>query len=66
MVDASTIKPAGIGNREVHLWHVDPEQIRGDDLVARCRAVMSAEESARQERFVFEKDRHIHLVAPQV
>lgn len=46
----------------VHLWYVFYDDLRDPALLARYSALMSPEERARNERFVFAKDRHQHLV----
>ena len=47
---------------EVHVWLAFEEQIRDAALLAHYHALMTPEEAARQRRFVFERDRHRHLV----
>jgi len=44
------------------VWYVRTADVRGDDLVAACDAVQSEAERLRGRAFLFEKDRHTHLV----
>lgn len=46
---------------EVHLWVALLDRTDDPDRLARCQAVLSAEEAARQQRFHFEKDRRQFL-----
>ncbi len=45
------------------LWFTFPGAIRNPELLAGYRAILSADEIARYERFWFDRDRHLHLVA---
>ncbi|MFV8818786.1 4'-phosphopantetheinyl transferase family protein [Haliea sp. E17] len=47
---------------EIHLWTTSPDDIASPDLLARYAALLSAEESHRQQRLKFERDRHAALV----
>jgi 4'-phosphopantetheinyl transferase len=58
---ASPLEP--LGPDEVHVWLVDPDTIDDPTLLARYAELLNAEESARRERFRFEKLRHDFLVA---
>jgi 4'-phosphopantetheinyl transferase len=51
-----------IGPGEVAVYYVFSDAVRDAALLERYAAMMSAEERARQERFVFEYDRHQFLV----
>ncbi len=57
VADATTV----IRDRQVHLWYVLPEEIEEGEL-AHFRRLMTAEETEREQRFVFEKDRYTYLV----
>lgn len=46
----------------VDLWHVRTDAVAGPELLEACARVMSPAERERQERFVFERDRHVLLV----
>jgi 4'-phosphopantetheinyl transferase len=50
-------------DRFAHLWHLDPTEIRDPRLLAEYSRLLSPEESSRQARFVFAKDRHTDLVS---
>ena len=49
-------------DEEVHVWVVRPDEVRDPVTLDRCAALMSADERARHDRFVFAKDRHLYLV----
>lgn len=48
---------------EVHVWTAVPDQVSEPAARARCEAMLSADERARMQRFHFERDRQIYLVA---
>jgi 4'-phosphopantetheinyl transferase len=52
-----------LGDAEVHVWHAATDAFADPVLLQGYSALLSAEERARQERFVFERDRHQFLVA---
>lgn len=52
-----------ISDTQAHLWYVFPERVTDDTLLKSCFELLSDEERAQQQRFVFEKDRHLYLVA---
>jgi 4'-phosphopantetheinyl transferase len=54
--------PESLGKGEVHIWYVLSDEVRDPAVLARCRALMTPDEHARHDRFVFEKDRHQFLV----
>ncbi len=45
------------------LWYVFPGAIRNPELLDGYRAILSGAEISRYERFFFDRDRHLHLVA---
>jgi len=47
---------------EIHLWCAHYEDIRGPDLEAAYRRLLSPAERTRQQRFHFDRDRHRFLV----
>jgi 4'-phosphopantetheinyl transferase len=47
---------------EAHLWHVDPEQVTDDLLLAAYRDLLSPAERERMARFAFERLRRDYLV----
>jgi len=47
---------------DVHLWLAYQDEIGGDTLLARYRAMMSAPEREQEGRFHFARDRHRYLV----
>ncbi|MBN1489669.1 MAG: 4'-phosphopantetheinyl transferase superfamily protein [Phycisphaerae bacterium] len=63
MTEAWTSRPLDLGTDEVHVWYAFPERVAGLTSVEHLRAILSDEETARQRRFVFEKDRDLFLVA---
>lgn len=48
---------------EVHVWTAVPDQVSEPAARARCEALLSADERDRMQRFRFERDRQIYLVA---
>lgn len=46
---------------EIHLWCADPDDVRPDQAYAGARAILTAEERERLERFVLARDRLIYL-----
>jgi 4'-phosphopantetheinyl transferase len=51
-----------VRGHEVHLWYVWPDDLTDPALLAAYRALLSKDEIARNQRFVFPKGRHEHLV----
>ena len=51
-----------VRGREVHLWYVLTEHLAETGLLTAYRALLSPDEWARNQRFVFPKGRHEHLV----
>lgn len=45
------------------VWYVFPSAIRNPELLDGYRAILSDDEISRYERFWFDRDRHLHLVA---
>ena len=48
---------------ETHVWHISPESVHDDDMLARFRAMLSSEELTRYRRFRFQRDGHDYLVS---
>lgn len=48
---------------EVHLWMVDPEQPGAEQLQRQFERVLSPEEQARGQRYVFQSDRQLYIAA---
>lgn len=63
MKKAWTSRPLDLGADDVHVWYAFPERVADPASVEHLRAILSDEETARQRRFVFEKDRDLFLVA---
>ncbi len=57
-----TLESISLSNSEIHLWICRSEAIRNPSLLARYSTLMTPEESAKQSRYHFEKDRHQALV----
>jgi 4'-phosphopantetheinyl transferase len=53
-------------SREVHVWYARPDRLVHSEQHDRYRAMLSADETTRQNRFVFAKDRHLYLVSRAV
>jgi len=51
-----------LATNEIHLWSVDPKQIHQPELLHAYSQLLSAEETTKQQRFRFEKDRHSALI----
>lgn len=47
---------------EIHLWSVDPQTIQQPELLRAYSQLLSADETTKQQRFRFEKDRHSALI----
>lgn len=47
---------------DIHLWITHPLQIRDVGMLARYAELMTGEEKQKQQRYLFEKDRHCALV----
>lgn len=56
-------EPSGSGPCTVHLWAVDPDDVRDDQLCARYERLFSADERAVLGRYRIEAVRHRHLVS---
>ncbi|NRB82055.1 MAG: 4'-phosphopantetheinyl transferase, partial [Saccharospirillaceae bacterium] len=61
MLSTSTDKLT-LATNEIHLWSVDPKQIQQPELLHAYSQLLSAEETTKQLRFHFEKDRHSALI----
>ena len=48
---------------EHHVWLINPDILTSDTKLEACRAVLSDDESERQQRFHFAADRHRYLVS---
>lgn len=61
------MKPANcinsiLSENEFHLWYTRPKDCQDADLLQRYKGLLNKEETERQQRFVFEKDRHDALI----
>ncbi|MBL1417100.1 MAG: 4'-phosphopantetheinyl transferase superfamily protein [Moritella sp.] len=61
MLSTSTDKLT-LATNEIHLWSVDPKQIQQPELLHAYSQLLSVEETTKQQRFRFEKDRHNALI----
>ncbi|WP_428268384.1 4'-phosphopantetheinyl transferase family protein [Haliangium sp.] len=52
-----------LGDAEVQVWTSVPETLMDAGARRRCLALLSEDEQARMNRFRFERDRHLYLVA---
>lgn len=52
-----------LGPNDVHIWVTHSEKLLGKSSQDRCHDLLCEHERDRYNRFVFEKDRHIYLVA---
>ena len=63
---AVKVSPAGrvsIGAQDAHVWLTQPDSIRDAALLERYFALLGPEEQARHARYLFDKDKHLFLVA---
>jgi len=51
-----------LADNDVHLWYVATDKIGDARLLDRYREMLSAEETAQQQRFARQRDRHRYLV----
>lgn len=52
-----------LSNNEVHLWFIRPQDYLGNDaLLTQYSSLLSADETIKQQRYKFEKDRHDALI----
>ncbi|QUM76830.1 4'-phosphopantetheinyl transferase superfamily protein [Moritella sp. 24] len=51
-----------LATNEIHLWSVDPKTIQQPELLHAYSQLLSPEETVKQQRFRFEKDRHSALI----
>jgi len=58
--------PELLAKNAVHVWYVLTDEVRDPALLERHRALMTPDERARHDRFVFPRDRHQFLVARAV
>ena len=54
-------KPS-LKENEFHLWYTKPLNCQGEDLLNVYKTQLTAQEIERQQRYVFEKDRHDALI----
>jgi len=47
----------------VDIWYVLPGAVRNTELLDSYKELLSSEEMARYRRYLFDRDRHLHLVA---
>jgi 4'-phosphopantetheinyl transferase len=59
--DPSQLVP--LNEQDVHVWSLDPEQVRLEEADKCFKTLLCDEERARCLRFVFDRDRHTYLVA---
>jgi 4'-phosphopantetheinyl transferase len=59
----SPIAVAPLPERRADLWYALPGAVRNPELLGAYRGLLSREEKARHDRFWFDRDRHLFLVA---
>ena len=52
-----------LSGRCAHIWYVLPEEVRHPTLLGTYRKLLTRDELGRCQRFFFDKDRHLFLVA---
>jgi 4'-phosphopantetheinyl transferase len=55
-------RPLRLSSGEIHVWSTEDQQIGDESLLALYRSWLSAEETERMARFMFERHRHQYLV----
>jgi len=48
---------------EIHLWFAFPDEIRDPRLLLEYKKLLTPEEGEKQQRFYFERHRHLYLIA---
>lgn len=51
-----------LSKNEIHLWQIDPEKVTQADLLKKYQSLLTADETIKQQRYKFEKDRHDALI----
>ena len=51
-----------IKKNEIHLWQVNPDNIREPELLNQYKTLLSADETIKQQRYKFSHDRHDALI----
>jgi 4'-phosphopantetheinyl transferase len=59
----AVFKPLALPEREAHVWLARPEDAEGGGLLDEYRRILDPHETARLDRFRFERDRRTFLVA---
>lgn len=49
-------------DNEIHLWSIDPTQITSDNLLKQYKKLLTEDETNKQQRYRFEKDKHSALI----
>lgn len=58
----TSAKKLPLAKNEIHLWSVDPRNIHQPELLHAYSKLLSVDETTKQQRFRFEKDRHSALI----
>lgn len=61
-MEESADRHLDLGDSEIHLWITRPDSIRDTALLSRYQTLLTAEESRKQQRFLFARHRHAALV----
>lgn len=59
---STSVHKLTLATNEIHLWSVDPKSIQQPELLYAYSQLLSPEETTKQQRFRFEKDRHSALI----
>ena len=51
-----------LSKNEIHLWQIDPETVTQPHLLKKYQALLTPDETIKQQRYKFEKDRHDALI----
>ncbi|SFD32827.1 4'-phosphopantetheinyl transferase family protein [Pseudoalteromonas denitrificans] len=58
----NSIQKLSLEKNEIHLWYVYPNKIKQIDLLNAYHALLTPDETQKQQRYKFEKDRHSALI----
>lgn len=57
-----TTSKLSLKENEIHLWSIDPTQITSKVLIKKYKELLTADETIKQQRYRFDKDKHSALI----
>ena len=57
-----TTSKLSLKENEIHLWSIDPTQITSKVLIKKYKELQTADETIKQQRYRFDKDKHSALI----